>query len=48
MRYTFTAVYVQARDGDVLAYIEELSGAHAQVKTIAGWRERLGLEEVDA
>lgn len=34
MRYAFVAVYVEARGGGVLAYIEELPGAHAQRKTI--------------
>src|SRR6476469_7988296 len=35
VKYTFTAVYVEATDGKtILAYVEELPGAHAQGATI--------------
>jgi predicted RNase H-like HicB family nuclease len=34
MQYTFTAVFVRGESGRVVAYLEELPGAHAQGATI--------------
>lgn len=34
MQYTFTAVYLPGENGEVVAYLEELPGAHGQGATI--------------
>lgn len=38
---TFTAVYLEGEKGGIVAYIEELPGAHAQGRTIEEARDRL-------
>lgn len=39
--FTATTVFVEGESGDVIAYIEELPGAHAQGQTIDEARELL-------
>ena len=43
----FTAVYIEAEDGWIIGYVEEISSAHAQGRTIeetrANLREVLGM-----
>ena len=41
MRYTFTAVYIEAPEGGVIAYVEELADVHAQGETLAEARSAL-------
>ena len=35
MQYMFTAVFIRGENGDVVAYLEELPGAHGQGATMA-------------
>jgi predicted RNase H-like HicB family nuclease len=37
----FTAVYVEAEDGWIVGYVEEIQGAHTQGRTIEETRESL-------
>ena len=41
MRYVFTAVYVEAPEGGIIAYVEELPDVHAQGETLAEARATL-------
>lgn len=41
MHYTFTAVFIRAENGDVVAYLEELPGAHGQGATVEQAEESL-------
>ena len=38
---SFTAVYIEAEDGWIVGYVEEIQGAHTQGRTIEETRERL-------
>jgi len=41
VRYVFTAVYIEAPEGGVIAYVEELPDVHAQGETLAEARAAL-------
>jgi predicted RNase H-like HicB family nuclease len=37
----FTAVYIEAEDGWIVGYVEEIPGAHSQGRTLEETRENL-------
>lgn len=41
MRYVFTAVFIEAEEGGIIAYVEELPDVHVQGETLAEARAAL-------